>query len=103
MARRVAQKHGLAPTSDFDAIRLLREKGIDPFQRANTLDLVMPESNTNAGAATSNVAQSGNTARDEEAVRQALGRIQLPQNHPKRQSTATRNRDGVAGRSRPRN
>ena len=79
MARRVAQKHGLAPTSDFDAIRLLREKGIDPFQRANTLDLVMPESNTNAGAATSNVAQSGNTDRDEEAVRQALGRIQLPQ------------------------
>ncbi|WP_391483104.1 capsule biosynthesis protein [Nereida sp. NH-UV-3] len=79
MARRVAQKHGLAPTSDFDAIRLLREKGIDPFQRADTLDLVMPESNTNAGAAASNVAQSGNTARDEEAVRQALGRIQLPQ------------------------
>ena len=24
MARRVAQKHGLAPTSDFDAVRLLR-------------------------------------------------------------------------------
>ena len=79
MARRVAQKHGLAPTSDFDAIRLLREKGIDPFQRANTLDLVMPESGTPTGAAASNVAQSGNTARDEEAVRQALGRIQLPQ------------------------
>ena len=79
MARRVAQKHGLAPTSDFDAIRLLREKGIDPFQRANTLDLVMPESGAPTGAAASNVAQSGNTARDEEAVRQALGRIQLPQ------------------------
>lgn len=40
MARRVAQKHGLAPTSDFDAIRLLRAKGIDPFQRANVLELV---------------------------------------------------------------
>ena len=79
MARRVAQKHGLAPTSDFDAIRLLREKGIDPFQRANTLDLVMPESGSHEAAAASNVAQRGNTARDEEAVRQALGRIQLPQ------------------------
>ena len=79
MARRVAQKHGLAPTSDFDAIRLLREKGIDPFQRANTLDLVMPESTTNEGATASNVAQSGTTASDEEAERQALGRIQLPQ------------------------
>ena len=42
MARRVAQKHGLAPTSDFDAVRLLRLKGIDPFQRANMLELVVP-------------------------------------------------------------
>lgn len=40
MARRVAQKHGLAPTSDFDAVRLLRANGVDPFQRANVLELV---------------------------------------------------------------
>ena len=44
MARRVAQKHGLAPTSDFDAVKLLREKGVDPFQRSNMLELVVPES-----------------------------------------------------------
>ena len=43
MARRVAQKHGLAPTSDFDAVRLLREEGIDPFQRSNMLELVVPQ------------------------------------------------------------
>ncbi len=43
MARRVAQKNGLAPTSDFDAVRLLRAKGIDPFQRANMLELVIPQ------------------------------------------------------------
>ena len=43
MARRVAQKHGLAPTSDFDAVRLLRAKGIDPFQRSNMLELVVPQ------------------------------------------------------------
>ncbi|THH35990.1 capsule biosynthesis protein [Aliishimia ponticola] len=43
MARRVAQKHGLAPTSDFDAVRLLRDKGIDPFQRSNMLELVAPK------------------------------------------------------------
>jgi capsular polysaccharide transport system permease protein len=43
MARRVAQKHGLAPTSDFDAVRQLREKGIDPFQRNNMLELVNPQ------------------------------------------------------------
>lgn len=42
MARRVAQKHGLAPTSDFDAVRLLRAQGIDPFQRSNMLELVKP-------------------------------------------------------------
>ncbi len=41
MARRVAQKHGLASTSDFDAVRLLRERGIDPFKRANMLELVV--------------------------------------------------------------
>ena len=43
MARRVAQKHGLAPTSDFDAVRLLRSKGIDPFLRSNMLELVVPQ------------------------------------------------------------
>ena len=43
MARRVAQKHGLAATSDFDAVRLLRAKGIDPFQRSNMLELVVPD------------------------------------------------------------
>lgn len=41
MARRVAQKHGLPATSDFDAVRLLRRAGIDPFQRANVLELVV--------------------------------------------------------------
>ncbi|WP_372603188.1 capsule biosynthesis protein [Actibacterium sp.] len=44
MARRVAQKHGLAPTSDFDAVRLLRKNGIDPFQRSSMLELVSEDS-----------------------------------------------------------
>lgn len=43
MARRVAQRHGLAPTSDYDAVRLLRTKGIDPFKRANMLELVVAQ------------------------------------------------------------
>ena len=43
MARRVAQKHNLPATSDFDAVRLLRAKGIDPFQRSNMLELVVPQ------------------------------------------------------------
>ncbi len=43
MARRVAQKQGLSATSDYDAVRLLREKGIDPFKRANMLELVVSD------------------------------------------------------------
>lgn len=41
MARRLAQKHDLPATSDFDAVRLLRDKGIDPFERAAMLELVV--------------------------------------------------------------
>jgi capsular polysaccharide transport system permease protein len=40
MARKMAQKHGLPATSDFDAVRLLRAAGVDPFQRTSMLDLV---------------------------------------------------------------
>ncbi len=43
MARRVAQKNNLPATSDFDAVRLLRERGIDPFTRSNMLELVVPK------------------------------------------------------------
>ncbi len=64
MARRVAQKHGLAPTSDFDAVRLLRAEGIDPFQRSNMLELVVPQGG-----------QSANQL-------PATSRIQLPQTVP---------------------
>ncbi|MBL4917108.1 capsule biosynthesis protein [Szabonella alba] len=42
MARRMAQKHGLPATSDFDAVRLLRNAGVDPFQRMSMLELVTP-------------------------------------------------------------
>ncbi|MEQ9258739.1 MAG: capsule biosynthesis protein [Roseovarius sp.] len=62
MARRLAQKHGLAPTSDFDAVRLLRAKGIDPFQRSNLLELV-----------------SGGTQTQQDS---SEGRVQLPQTVP---------------------
>lgn len=43
MARRLAQKHNLAATSDYDAVRLLRQQGLDPFRRSNMLDSVAPE------------------------------------------------------------
>ncbi len=40
MARRLAQKHNLPATSDFDAVRLLRNAGIDPFQTNSALEVV---------------------------------------------------------------
>lgn len=49
MARRVAQKHGLAVTSDFDAVRQLRDRGIDPFERTGILELVNPGTGDEAG------------------------------------------------------
>ncbi len=50
LARRVAQKHGLAVTSDYDAVRQLRAAGIDPFQRSTLLELVVPARSDEAPA-----------------------------------------------------
>ena len=67
MARRVAQKHGLAVTSDFDAVRQLRGRGIDPFQRSNILELVVPNTD---GSGAPTVGADADT------------RVQLPQTVP---------------------
>ncbi|MEM7472535.1 MAG: capsule biosynthesis protein [Pseudomonadota bacterium] len=48
MARRVAQRQGLSPSSDYDAVRQLRGKGIDPFKRANMLELVLSDNQSAA-------------------------------------------------------
>ncbi|MEH6646094.1 capsule biosynthesis protein [Sulfitobacter sp.] len=79
MARRVAQKHGLPATSDFDAVRLLRAKGIDPFQRSNMLELVVPQ----AGGS-QHEGGPGNALADLPAQQGGAGsgRVQLPQTIP---------------------
>lgn len=41
-ARMVAQKHGIAPRSDLDAVLQLRRAGIDPFSRSSMLEVVQP-------------------------------------------------------------
>jgi capsular polysaccharide transport system permease protein len=84
MARRVAQKHGLAPTSDFDAVRLLRLKGIDPFQRINTLELVVTRNDdgTESAAAPTPEARAKAPAEQDAPGRPARkddARVQLPQ------------------------
>ncbi|MEB8387742.1 capsule biosynthesis protein [Rhodobacteraceae bacterium KMM 6894] len=79
MARRMAQKHGLAPTSDFDAVRLLRAKGIDPFQRGSILELLTPDPNEELGAGPPNAGQSSTDV--------GPPRVQLPQTVPKDATT----------------
>ncbi|WP_282181243.1 capsule biosynthesis protein [Aliiroseovarius marinus] len=48
MARRVAQKHGIQAEDDHEAVYRLRQAGIDPFKRANMLELVEGEGDRNA-------------------------------------------------------
>jgi capsular polysaccharide transport system permease protein len=48
MARRLAQKHGLPATSDFDAVRLLRNAGLNPFQTNSVLEMVANDSPSRA-------------------------------------------------------
>ena len=66
LARRVAQKHGIEASSDYEAVRLLRRKGIDPFDRNQVLKVVQSE--------TGAVAQ----ARAAEAAEAEGKRVQLP-------------------------
>ncbi|MBR3370012.1 MAG: capsule biosynthesis protein [Rhodobacteraceae bacterium] len=40
MAMRVAQKHGIRATSAYEAVLILRQRGIDPFARSTMLDLL---------------------------------------------------------------
>lgn len=40
LARRMAQLHGLPATSDFDSVRLLRARGLNPFGRNAVVDIV---------------------------------------------------------------
>lgn len=72
MARRVAQKNGLAVTSDFDAVRQLRQRGIDPFQRTNVLELIVPNSDQTKQAESQMQAATAQTPA-------GLARVQLPQ------------------------
>lgn len=73
LARRMAQKHGLAATSDYDAVRLLRNAGVDPFQRTNMLDLLPQDQAKDGDEAAPNAGKSN---------KMSIGRIQLPQTMP---------------------
>jgi capsular polysaccharide transport system permease protein len=49
LARRMAQKYGLPATSDFDAVRLLRQAGLDPFRANPVVEIVAEEDEGGAG------------------------------------------------------
>jgi capsular polysaccharide transport system permease protein len=67
MARRVAERHGIAAASEVDAVRLLRKRGIDPFRQGNMLELVL---GTGAAAEKPKLPQA--------APKPAPGKPQLP-------------------------
>ncbi|MFK7938338.1 MAG: capsule biosynthesis protein [Roseovarius sp.] len=78
MARRMAQKQGLAPTSDFDAVRLLRAKGIDPFQRANILELVANDQDDGLEAPMAEADTQSKQSKVQLPQTVPLGQMQLP-------------------------
>ena len=83
MARRLAQKHGLTPTSDFDAVRLLRDEGIDPFDRQNMIELVDQQGKAEAKAAAGAGAAAAARARASQQAPQAEAQ---PQTKPERKA-----------------
>lgn len=85
MARRVAQKHNLPATSDFDAVRLLRKNNIDPFKRSNMLELVVPQG---GGEAHEGAAPDAFTdVQQGAAAGGTAGKVQLPQTVPVQKQT----------------
>lgn len=72
MAMRVATRHGLRASSGLDAVRLLRRRGIDPFERSTLLDLIRPETPPQT-------AQGRNLAVVEDKLPQAKRGPDLPQ------------------------
>ena len=79
MARRMAQKNGLAVTSDFDAVQQLRKRGVDPFQLAHIFDLVTPNDNQTNVSIGQMQAKTDKMSAEQKSV-------QLPQTVQRRQS-----------------
>ncbi|WP_435258884.1 capsule biosynthesis protein [Thioclava sp. FR2] len=73
MARRLAQKHGLPATSDFDAVRLLRAKGLDPFGKNSLMEMLSADGDI--------LAEDGDedTALSTEVTVTSVGATNLPQ------------------------
>lgn len=92
MARRVALKHGIAATSDLEAVRALRARGIDPFQPSSLLELVQSGAGEDRGEPAGAVLpEAGGGGLPAVGPRPAL-----PQ-HPARQAPGARTLPGGPG------
>ncbi|MDR0809518.1 MAG: capsule biosynthesis protein [Gemmobacter sp.] len=78
LARRLAQKHNLPATSDFDAVRLLRQAGLDPFQRTNLLDLLHGAGSRDADKSGPPALTTGAPGSDGVQLPQTVKPIQVP-------------------------
>lgn len=63
MAMRVAQKHGIKAATGLEAVRLLRRRGIDPFEHSTLLDIVRNKPEPGRALATVNPAPLPKTVR----------------------------------------
>jgi capsular polysaccharide transport system permease protein len=68
IAKRLAQKHGLDAKTEFDAVRALRARGVDPFKRESMLELVVPEASVTANETTS-LTRTDDKPDDEQRIR----------------------------------
>ncbi len=91
LARRMAQRQGLAVTSDLDAVRQLRAAGIDPFQRGNILDFV-----GTGGEGTGEAPTQLPATTKQNLPGIAGGRVQLPQTMPAQQTQPALDRQRIA-------
>ncbi|MFN4153449.1 MAG: capsule biosynthesis protein [Paracoccaceae bacterium] len=78
MARRMAQKYGLPATSDFDAVRLLRAAGLDPFQKSTIMEMISAEGEDPAGGAPASRALTVSPRGDGVQLPQTIKPIKVP-------------------------
>ncbi|WP_424965382.1 MULTISPECIES: capsule biosynthesis protein [unclassified Dinoroseobacter] len=79
IARRVANRHGLEPANDLEAVRMLRKKGIDPFTRETILDLArgsgkiqLPDTIPNTEVPSPQVHTEADVAREVRKIQQEI-------------------------------
>lgn len=79
-ARNLAQRHNLPATSDYDAVRQLRARGLDPFLRGSVLDLVTADTTGQAPAPAADGTARALTPLPGDGVRlpQTVKPIQMP-------------------------